>query len=276
MPEPPAGLPVHTFDSLLREVGLASKTMLKQHRREPGAEQKPVACYWSGHEYVKLYRSAEAVDMSPLSPGRQKRYDDNRTCAECTKKALDPWEKSLDGKRYCDACHEPAAERWWFAQRAADRSKVAEWAREILADPTTVLAAAVGAAMKRTVHVVDLADAVVFAADVRHGDNPIDPTHPFADELAGTVPTSDQAAALDGRRVVAWNGWTCPYRGGLNVGASGDLVGRWWSRWVGEPSSRNFRYDPRVTDQPPPDGTLADQVAVMRSRLEEMAGGAGA
>lgn len=274
MPDAP-NLPIKTFDGLLREVGLATKTMLKQHRREPAEGQKPVACYWSGHEYVVLYRSADAVDMAPMSPGRQKRYDDNRTCAECGKKALDPWDKGRDDKRYCGTCMPPVHERLWAEKCAVDRPVIAEWASGILADPTVTLGASDHKDYWRNVYIVDLAGAVLVDGRVRHNDREPDETHPKRAEILAAMSPADLAAKLEGLRVIAWWRTTAPIAEPWQTTDNPDRMGPWWSRWVGKLDGTSYRYSDRVVSQRPPDGTLAEQVATMRTHLEEMAGGEG-
>lgn len=270
MPEAP-NLPVVSFDWLLREVGLATRTMLAQHRREPAPGQKPVSCYWSGHAWVDLFRAADAVGMPPLSPGRQRRYDLNRTCTECGKMALDPWEKGRDRRRYCPTCQGPVHERLWAEKCAADRPVIAEWARGVLADPTVVLAACDHESYWRSVLVVDLAGTVLVDGRVRHNDREPDESHPCCAEILAAWSPAGISARLERRRVVAWWRTTSPISEPWSGTDYPNHAGRWWARWVGELDGSSYRYTDRVKEQPPPVGTLADQVAAMRCCLEEMA-----
>lgn len=271
MPNPPEGLPIYGFETLLRKLGLATAGMLKQHRRRQAESQRPVACYWTGHAYANLYNEAEAVDLPPLPPGRQRRYDEARTCAECGKRALDPFGKGRDDRRYCSPCQGPVHERLWREERAADRPVIAAWAREVLADPRTVLAGVRSDTYWREVFVIDVAGREVLDARVRHHDAAPDPAHPRAAELSLMPSPSEMLAALDEGRVISW-WWTTspPSADGRSVVAEGDLFGRWWARWVGELApGATYRFHPRVADQSPPVDS-AEQAGRMLELLHEM------
>lgn len=287
MSKPPEGLPVHNFDSLLREAGLATVTMLRKHRREPAPGQRPVACYWTGHGFALLYRAAEAVDMPPLSPGRQRLYDAARTCADCGARSVDPWEQGRDKKRYCSTCLRPAAERLWRAERAADRPVIAGWARGVLDDPTAVLATQHRRQYWVDVLFMDVAGTVLLDAHVRWYARDPERVREQPELFAGSVNPREiagEVAALAGRRLIAWRHWDAPElwiewdeRGeGAMPGPrvkSGDDLGSWWDRWVGDVNGGSYLYGPRLAQQPRPyDGReLLDR---MRGQLAEMAAGA--
>jgi hypothetical protein len=279
-------VPCYGFEGLLRLAGMANLTMLRQHRRQPADGQKPVACYWSGHDYVALYREADAVDMPPLSPGRQRAYDRNRTCAECGKRSLDPWELGEDRKRYCPACQDPVHQRMWEQARAADRPTIAAWARDVLADRNVILGASMGPQWYREVHVVDLAGAVLLDAKIRFSTR-ADPEWLAKEHFAGTVSPDDpgiveRVRELASRRPVTW--WPTtdlrrlavefddlgrPVAGPVST-ADGDRFGPWYDRWAGKIAGGSYRYQPRLANQPPP-WDPREQIAEMRRILAEMA-----
>lgn len=281
------GIPIYGFETLLELAGLASVTMLKRRRKQPADGQKPVAQYWSGHEYVPLYKAADAVDMPPLSPGRQRVYDRNRTCAECAKKRQDPFEVGVDGKRYCSPCQDIVAKRAWDECRARDRVAAAAWAREVLADENVVLAATKSDSWCRHVRVEDLAGTVIIDAPVRYHLSTDPEVLAAVPELADSVSpldVADRLVELAGRRRIAWWGTTdlcnlahsftdteVPIDRYSLATADADRFGPWYSKWVGKlHAGHSYRYNPRVVDQPPP-WEAAEQVARMRELLAEMA-----
>lgn len=71
MADPIKDVPVYGWESILRLAGLATTRMLREDRKQPPPGQKPAAQYWATHSYAPLYRIDEAVDLPPLSPGRQ-------------------------------------------------------------------------------------------------------------------------------------------------------------------------------------------------------------
>jgi hypothetical protein len=269
---------------------MANQTMLKRHRRQLTDGQQPVGCYWSGHDYVYLYRAADAVDMPPLSPGRQRRYDAARTCAECGTRALHPFERGDDGGRYCQPCQGPVHQRLWDQARAADKPVIAEWARGVLTDPTVILGATRSGQYYREVHVADVAGTVLLDAKVYYSTGVrADPgwLAKLHEQDPDTVSPADlvtEVAALAGRRPVTW--WpSTDLRdlavefdtdgrplGGMLGTANGDQFGSWYDRWVGKLAGSTYRYHPSLAHQPPP-WEPAEQVARMRTLLAEMAAG---
>lgn len=287
MPKPPEGLPGYGWESLLKKCGMATVTMLRQERRQVADGQKPVGYYWSGHDYALLYATADAVAMPPLSPGRQAQYDRNRTCAECGAKAREPFQKGRDGKRYCEPHQGPVHERLWRQERAADRPVVTAWARGVLDDPTVILGGERRQQWYRDIHLADLAGTVLLDAKVRYStDNRIDPGWLTRDHFAGTVSPAelaDTVRGLVGRRLITWWPWNGPHlhaefdEDGRGVGdglaaASEDILGRWYTRWVGKAAGSSYRHHPRLADQSPP-WEAAEQAARMREVLDEMAAG---
>lgn len=285
MPKAPEGLPVITFDFLLRDAGLATVTTLKKHRRQPAPDQEPAGCYWTGHDYVLLYDAELAVDMPAMTPGRQRRYDEARTCADgCGFTSLDPLALGWDKKRYCSKCFRPAMERLWRAERAADRPAITAWARGVLDDPATVLVAKVPQQYWQEIVVQDLSGAVLLDAKVRSSSVDSDWLQERPELFEDSVDPRtivEQLLALGGRRLVAWTWPLSPLwvewdecgRGVTRCPspAEGDFAGGWWDRWVGEPAGHyDFVYQPRLAQQGRP-FDAHEQVERLREVLTEMA-----
>lgn len=288
----PEGLPAYGFESLLELCDLATVTMLRRDRRQPADNQKPVACYWTGHEYALLYRASGSKPMPALSPGRQARWDEARRCAGpgCGKTAKSPFARARDGKRYCEPCQEPAAERLWRTEQAARTAASAEWAREVMADERTVLvdtSVSDGDWRRRRVRIEDFAGRVLL--DVRYPH--VEPGRLTAAELAECTVTDlallagQLAEVFTGRRVVTWyarrleNAAAHLVRAGgaapiWSLAAAGDDFGKRYANWVGSraihPASYRFNYEIRQQHSPP----VADAAEVlerMRACLIEMA-----
>lgn len=278
------GYQPYGWTDLLKIADLASQPMLREDRRQPGPNQTPVGQYWSGHAWVVLYRASAAVDMPPLSPGRQRQYDRARTCAGCGGTWKTPVPKGRDGERYCATCQEPAAERLWQRERAADRAAASVWASSVLADPNVVLAAKSHQQYWTTNLVVDLTGAVLLDAEIRHyGREPYDDS-PQREALLQRSPLAviDQIEALRGRRLIAWHADGAPalatsfdeYGNPVAHAARverDDAFGRWYDRWVGEMAG-SVLHHPYLRPQQNP-REPAECVAKMRELLTEMAAG---
>lgn len=287
MAKPIEGVPIYGWEGILHLAGLATAGMLKRDRKRPGDGQKPVGQYFTGYEYAPLYRLDEAVDLPPLSPGRQRLYDANRTCARCGARSKAPWEKGRDGKRYCYGCQEPAAEELWHREQVERTKASAAWAREILADESVVLLAVRSRQYWREVYAADLAGAVLLDAKVRYSQT-VAEGNPKADELAATsgpADVLDRVLALASRRLVTWRSdagaelsWLLnPASLGREVDlelrlatASGDHFGRRYDNWVGKLAGGSYRWNPTVATVPAP-WEPAELVATMRTALAEMA-----
>lgn len=290
MPDPIKNVPIYGWETLLRMCGLVTVSMLKADRRRPADGQEPVAQYWTGHEYRPLYKLDGVVDLPPLSPGRRRLYEANRTCARCGRRSKLPWEKGRDGKRYCSQCQEPAAQDLWDREQMERRKASSEWAREVLADDSVVLAATRAHQFWREAYAADLHGAVLLDAKVRYAAE-ITPYAARADGIADTIPRADvvdRLVALAGRRVVTW--W--PGRGLQDLVAdltqaradrepderelpqlatvAGDDFGRRYDNWVGKLSGGSYRWHPAVAHNPAP-WEPEENVATMRAHLAEMA-----
>lgn len=281
-------LPTYNFDDLLKIAGFASISTLKSERRQLAEGQDPIGQYWSGHAWVMLYRAADAVDMPPLSPGRQRLYDKNRTCAMCGTNRTDPLPKGRDGERYCGACQRPAGERLWRREREADRPAVAEWARGVLADPAVVLAAMDRHPLWTRDLVVTLDGTVLLDAEIRHNLGDPYEGHPEREALLARSPLAvmDKVEKLRERRLVAWwpttaprlvtssdkNGWSVTRA--TEVGKD-DVLGRWYDRWIGEISHEDayLSQHPALKSHQPPGANAEDSIARMRAILAELAAG---
>lgn len=137
----PAGRPLYRYGDL--PTGLATVTMLSKQRRRLADGQQPVASYWTGHQYVPLYDVAASTVLPPMTPRQQARWDAARTCARCRVLHLEPvpqrWRMQHGDRRLDDRCHK--VERW-AAQRPSQlalRMQATAWAREVTADPASVL-----------------------------------------------------------------------------------------------------------------------------------------
>lgn len=272
------GLPVHNFETLLALAGLATVSMLKLDRLRPADGQAPVACYWSGYDYVDLYPRAEAVAMPALSPGRQRLYDAARTCARCQTRFKTTIGKLRDGKRYCSKCSEPAARDLWDLDRERDRPIVARWAAEVLADPSVVLVATVHAGWTCQVLVCDLFGNRIVDDHVRMPSPHSYPPEDRAAEVAEALSADEFAELIAGRRVLSWWDTTNLKYAGTPASsqvAEKDRVGPWWDRWLREPSSPGayLREQPWLLQHRPPGDNLHDQIDAMRAMVAEMAGG---
>lgn len=280
-----ANVPAYNFEGLLQLVGYATKTMLRNERREVAEGQQAVGQYWSGHDWVLLYKAADAADMPPLSPGRQRQYDKARTCASCGAKRKTTFTKGRDGERYCVTCQMPAAERLWQREREADRPAIVAWARGVLADPTVVLGAFQYHQLWRENIVVDLDGAVLLDAEIRLSVHEPSDDHPLAEALHQRSPLAamDQIEALRGRRMIAWatdfapdlvtswdeNGW--PVAHATKVQRV-DALGGWYDRWVGElRPNGSYLHSPQLNQHRAPRAPR-ECVARMRELLTKMAG----
>lgn len=287
MPKPIEGVPAYSYEGILRLAGLATSGMLKRDRKRPADRQKPVGQYFTGFEYHGLYKLDEVVDLPPLSPGRQRAYDRNRTCAHCGAKQKIPFAVGDDGKRYCEPCQEPASKRLFEVQQAERRKASAAWAREVLADERTVLVHEETDWWSTSLRAE--APTGELLADWRVRDphyGYADKEQPFTDEqLACSVAPADVdvllVRMLAARRLVPW--WD--RSGGeltrllrlvdVDVPAmrqgNGDSFGKRYSNWLGQRWGGPYRHrvDSIAAQQPPREA--ADVLAKMRSALAEMA-----
>jgi hypothetical protein len=298
MPDPPVGVPAYGWEQLAALAGLATGPMMRRERKQPAPGQTPAGTYWTGHAWHSLWRMADLVDMPPLSPGRQRRWDLNRTCARCEAVSADPWPRGRDSRRYCHSCVIPAAEESWAAERAAERPGLTAWARELLADERTVLVS--GRSVLGAVRVLAETPGGVVLADALIRTTASGATSGNVDFYAPPSPAENGARVLDtgsgvevlaglvGKRLVCWRPWTDlgeatlnlrqdqPHGPGLGPGvagrlrtAPGDVVGPRWDRWVGHPSG-SVRYADRCTVHLGPSDP-AEVVPHMRRMLGHMA-----
>lgn len=288
MAKKPEGLPAYGFEGLLGLCDLATVTMLRRDRRQPADDQKPVACYWTGHDYALLWKASEARAMPALSPGRQARWDEARRCAGpgCGKTFKSPVARGRDGKRYCEPCQEPAAERLWHTEQAARTVASAEWAREIMADERTVLVHEETDWWSYAVHAEDLAGAVLVDLRVRGRDG--SGRDPTPEQLACSIAlpdVGDRLAVLADRRIVSWwertSGNLAATLRSMDMDpgvrmrpANGDSFGKRYANWVGRRAthSSSFRFNYGVQEQYPT-GAPVDVLERMRGALDEMAAG---
>lgn len=257
------GLPLYRSDNL-PATALATKTMLRQqHRMQPAPDQRPVAEYRSMRDYTDLYAIDDAQALPALSPARHAAWQRARTCARCGQHQATPYPKSDDGARYCDTCRPLAADDWWATHLARAQHLAIDWARDVLADQTAVLAYCEGAPVSR-IYVEDLATGETLhdltavltpnQADLRIIWNIADDDPRWAD----CTPLPDLAEIMNdlaGRRIISSRGGLrplaqrlithgalpAPEGGGLEAETwsptRGDDFGRWCAFWLSEPSS---------------------------------------
>ncbi|MGH3238983.1 MAG: hypothetical protein ACRDNL_01295 [Spirillospora sp.] len=285
-----AGRPIYRHDDL-PATQLATRTMLQERlRRRPAEGQEPVASYKVHTGYAPLYAVADTTKLPPLPPARQAAWDQARTCARCRSAKAAPYVKGVDGRRYCEDCHEPAARDWWITQRAEGRRAAAAWARGVLDDlPNVVLFKSNTYTSSFKVRAETLDGNVLVAAEVR------DPRDPIPDwwteemraraEARDTPITSVMALlrGLEGRRLVTWRGGVERLVRSVNryVGvelaltvAEQDQTGPFYDEWIGQllGGGRSYRHNHRLDHQVPPGG-WATEVAGIRAALHTMATG---
>lgn len=275
-------IPVFGFEDGLFLAGLATKEMLGHERRAPAPDQKPAARYWSGHDWVMLWKTDDAVAKPALSPGRAQRWNLNRTCARCSATSKrGPFTVGVDGKRYCWPCQEPAAEAHWEAGCAAERPALTEWAAGVLANPDRAVLVAQrwrGAGWGVDLLAVSLTGEVIVDATILCREESRQHVPEAESDSALLIhEISTQLDRLDGRRLIAW--WPTTSLGSLSVEgfdwaglqtAAGDFFGTHWRKWVGK--AKGSYLHPYPAETPPPHAA-ADQIEAMRDGLAEMASG---
>lgn len=213
---------------------LATVTMLRKMRRKPATGQRPVATlvYLGGKEQTDLYRIVDSAPMRPLTARQlaagERRREYPRICGVCGVDARVPLHPS--GPRFagdpepparCGACQREHRYAGFIELRPRNRAEASAWAREVLADPKTVIVAArtidvrqheLSRCVKRSalsaLSIVPVAD----GSDPLHAYLvPQEPPRRRRDLPAGGVPIRAAAAdiveRLRGRRVVAWTEW---------------------------------------------------------------------
>lgn len=286
------GRPVYRYGEL-PSLQLATGTMLRRRlRRRPAEGQEPIASYmvYGGKTYAPLYAVADSKRMPPLPPARQAAWDRARTCARCRATQAIPYAKGVDGRRYCEDCHEPAARDWWILQRTEGRRAATVWARAVLDDlPNIVLLKGSVFTGSFRVRAETLDGTVLVNAEVR------DPQDTFPDwwtesrraQAAARYTPIEQVVeplrALEGRRLVTWRGgaeWLGRYvkkYTGLDLVltvAEQDHAGPLYDEWIGQRAHgyRAYRYSPRLVCQEPP-GSSTTELDGLRAAIHAMATG---
>ncbi|MFC6885264.1 MULTISPECIES: hypothetical protein [Actinomadura] len=246
----PQGRPVYRWNDELAPQ-LATSSMLRRARRRPAEGQEPIASYLitGKKDYAPLYAVADTVPLPALSPARAAAWDRARTCARCGTRRRDfdgPYAAGRDGARYCGDCQEPAAERWWHAERDAGRAAAGAWARGVLdaaaADPSQVALAAIGYATLAYVPITATTWDGQPLISAKVGTSPDYPSERYA-RPADVI---EQLRALQGRRLIVWRDEPrnlerlleavrreVPDAGDLALAlAEGDQAGRHWDEWI--------------------------------------------
>lgn len=242
---------------------LATKTMLRrEHRAQPAAHQKPIGWYRLPRDWAPLYAIADAENMSPLPANRSAAWHAARTCSRCGDEHGSPLERSPEPERdrYCVRCHQLAAAERWIEQVRPMQAAMAQWARDALADPLTVLAATENEGVYgKPYHVETVGAGVLLSATVRSFDQAGKPRSP--EEFAKSTYVGDLVEPildLGARRIIGWYGGELTYlpSGIYRLldddthvpqlgGASGDALGERYRLWCGiAPGYRNgFWYE---------------------------------
>lgn len=138
-----SGLPLYRTHEIPAHLGTVAE--LKRRRLRPAKGQQPAGMlFYHGNKHTELYTIADAVPMPALSSTRQAAYDAARTCYRCA--TVSTWRLSRvwrdgehAGKRRCDSCADVDERTHALARAIPGRLAATEWARGVLADPTTVL-----------------------------------------------------------------------------------------------------------------------------------------
>lgn len=186
---------------------LATKTMLRQARLRPAQGQEPIATYWTTRSHAPLYAVADAEQLRPLPQARQAAWEAARTCARCGARRGErtdpPWPEGVDGRRYCDACQEPAAAEAWRRQRETGREMAATWAKDVLmsaeADPDQVVLVDVG---YQTITYRPIA-ARTWRGELLMDVRVCTGTHHYPDYVA-PEDVVDRIQQLQGKRLIGW------------------------------------------------------------------------
>ncbi|WP_242890891.1 hypothetical protein [Actinomadura litoris] len=282
-----AGRPIYRYEDL-PSAQLATRTMLrKQFRRRPAEGQDPVASYMVHRGFAPLYAVIDAKRLPPLPPVRKAAWDRARTCARCGATQATLYTKGLDGRRYCEGCHEPAAAAWWYGERATGRTTAAAWAAELLADmrrdPDKVALLYVGyptSTMSQTVRAETWKGEVLFSARVCDSDT-------FYREGQDTHPAelADAFRRLGGRRLLSWRGeenWLSRLQeamhehvGDLDLTFAGGRAGPHWDEWQAERppliEPHPFQYQHQLRRQEDPSCRPPELLAHVRHVVTEMA-----
>ncbi|GAA2685390.1 hypothetical protein [Nonomuraea recticatena] len=278
----PAGRLIYRYGDL-PVAQLATMTMLRRTRRRPADGQQPIASYMIYRGYAPLYSVADSVELPPLPPSRQAARDLTRTCARCGAKSDRPWEKGRDGQRYCGDCFEPAAEAWWRQQCAVGREAAQAWARDVLADPATLLVYAPGEYPRVRLRAETLDGQVVVDVHLWRGFNEQRAADRLKwwpeqerDRYTDPADAVDLVRRLDGHRLVAAYA-PLGVRHVMNGVddfdphvAEGDQFRNRWDAWKAEHPGGLFRHSTRVKHQQLPYDP-DELIGFMRAGLVEMA-----
>ena len=213
-----SGRPTYRYGDLPAK-HLATKTMLRrEHRRKPAPGQLPIAYYDAREMWAPLYAVVDAAELPPLPTARAEAFTGARTCTVCLTVFERPLPKSPEGDRYCEPCHQEAAEQRWLEQARAAQHQAATWAREVLADPTAVLVHRdrdwqIPAYRIETFDGTQLLHAKIRSFEdvetIRLGNDTPAERQKLRDRYAGTVSAREilpQLEALHGRRLITWAG----------------------------------------------------------------------
>jgi len=136
-----AGRPVYTELTLPPDI-LLPLSVLRRRRLLPARTQAPVATLRAVSGLLSpLYAVADAVPIPAQTPQQARALQRARTCGTCDVTSDEPLRMARDGRRYCPAHVDAAAERVKRAEYARGRAVSTVWAREVLQDPATLMLA---------------------------------------------------------------------------------------------------------------------------------------
>lgn len=250
--------PIYTFGELPAE-HLATRTMLKAEMRlQPADEDAWIAEYKVRKGTVPLYAVADAVPMKELSPARAEAWAKARTCQRCGELRPRPLAENPDGGRNCGPCHELLAAERWTEQARRAQEDAAAWARDILAEPDTLLLTHDKPWHATRLRVETVAGGLVFDGRLRNFDDLgwITNSDNYTPEqiqanlqkYEGTIGRTEfapTAAELEGRRIIAWydrDTWIEGHQ--LPRVEPSDALGDRLALWTGHAPRRQGRWYP--------------------------------
>jgi hypothetical protein len=241
---------------------------------------------------VDLYEIAHTLDLPPLSPAQQARWDSARTCAECGLTSVDPLFLGPDKRtRWCSSHQDLPWRRLWEERVARGRAEAAAWAAEVLSDPTAVLCASFAGSRGALVRVEGLSGRVL--VDVRVRPEPPGGLRPewiegLPGEVVDTATAIDRLTPISGCRGIHWGGsdlaWVWGVLGTvMPKSVPADRFGARWADWLAvrettpylDPAAAPYRQRHQVRRQYPRQcrDDVAGVIGQIRDGLRVMAEG---
>lgn len=284
------GRPLYSDIDVPVEV-LATTGELARRRKRPATLQPPIASVRRSRGATDLYAILDAEDL-PAPANAEPALAHRRTCTACGRTSPAPWPSTRAGERYCPDHIEAARLRVEAALVARNRAVSAVWAREVLADPQTVLVAMLGEPDDLRVRVEELAGTILLDDAIAKAPLGASLRRHFMRTMPVRLPAwvfSDRAHQVAGRRSIvassqgadsAYSGLveSTPTNRFLLTTRRGDAIGRRHDIWLGD-SSLRWLYDGlaghdrplRLSAEDEQSLDLADVITQTRQRLTMMA-----